>query len=722
VESNDVVSNSELSELRDRLNADLARRGTFTWWNPLAIPSVGTDREPRLTLHGNENKVLTDRSYTVNEPSSGSLEESGNVLYPAHGEVPGGQPTDDDGNPRTSAAVLDSGELRNLLIGLAKIYDIDLYYGRNEQGNLAFRDTADIRAKVELAEQDIVSVPVSGTTRRYDPNDGIKNRQSRQYGPYPGSDTGRYVDQPEYLPSGQYDGEELFPGRSGPDPTNFYDDYGAPVELTNVNTLTSADRKFVPSVNDSYLKPSATPQSAKTNVGQGMSNGQFRTDNLIDYTGTTGNATQTPAGKRPLGWKATPGATPEETLPGQKFQRSYNGGADMMIPGTNYGGKHPSEVSNPQQFEHLTSGGSVGVQPHLAYHPQNPYVSPVTHVYRVSQNNKREDSTTIIVEGDKDSTRFGLNPRNPNRGNEYSKESYQRVFGGQRGLCQVSCTGMCYTTCDSECTESCQSTCWDRCGDACISDCSNVCTGCSNLCYDTCKTKCENVGGLSCLNVGAQDVTHVSLGDAINGDGKVWPKNDLRYTTYSCEGCSYTCQFYPNYRTTCWDALCQNLCFYSCYSYCSTGCYGGCIDNQSQHDHSSVPLWPKGNDSGKTTYRLATHNNMARYRTGRGQACREGCVADCVGDCRQTCDGTCSGLCFEAACTKTCFDDCNAKCTHGCGENCLNVCRTGCVGSCSKGCSGECTSKCQGCSGSCDGTCYKQCTTTCKGSSEGVDG
>ena len=60
-------------------------------------------------------------------------------------------------------------------------------------------------------------------------------------------------------------------------------------------------------------------------------------------------------------------------------------------------------------------------------------------------------------------------------------------------------------------------------------------------------TKCENTTGYACINAGAQTVEISSTG-GVNG---VEAQNHLRFTTISCNGCSYSCQFYPNKKTTC---------------------------------------------------------------------------------------------------------------------------------------------------------------------------
>lgn len=657
-----LISNARLAELRKILNGDIKRRGTYKWWDPMVPPKIGTDRESPTVLHGRDGedvtRVVSEDTYTVNTPSDGSLEETRNKFFEAQGDNPGGSDTDGR-EPSGSSTRWDQDEVRNFLNGVAKIQDVDLYYGRDEEAGTVFRNTVDLEERIETAAADKLNEPANEPQLRTDPNNGVTNQKWPGYGT---EQSETVVEMPVDLPSGQYDGEEILPGHDGPDPTNFYDDYGAPIENTTVDKLTAAERRTVPMVHDSYRIPTLNPTMAGKN------------DPLIDYTATNPTASQTPSGVRSGGWKAVPGAPADETIPGVPFKRSYNGSADKpAVP------------------------GSVGDDPSLAYHPQNPYVSPEINSVQITQDDYRNETVNVVKSGRKSSVRFGPNPRNPMAGDPLPS---RRATRGVPGSCNVACTGLCYTTCDSECTESCSSTCWNRCGDACVSSCGNVCTGCSTLCYTTCKTRCENRTGYSCVNAGAETVAFESLGDAKNGTGTPWPANRVKFTLHSCHGCSYSCQFYPNSKTTCWDAVCQNMCFYSCYSYCSTSCYGGCIDNQSQHDHSTDPLQPK-NSSG---------TNSARYRTGRGQACRENCVADCVGDCQGTCDGTCVTGCFKGTCKSSCDDDCNTSCRTSCGSGCSNACTSTCKGSCANGCSSGCTSACSGCTGGCSGTCYGTCT------------
>lgn len=320
------------------------------------------------------------------------------------------------------------------------------------------------------------------------------------------------------------------------------------------------------------------------------------------------------------------------------------------------------------------------------FHTFNRYTSEQVRRDWNDGGNSRKELPTTIIEGGVKSTRFGTNPRNPQQGNQYRSRP---AYGGVVGACNIACTGMCYTTCDNECSESCYTTCWSRCGNACTSTCGNVCTGCSTMCYTSCKTKCENNTGYSCLKAGAKTVKITATG----GSKGEYAKNNLTYTLYTCNGCAYTCQFYPNKKTECWDSACMGKCFISCNTACSTSCYGGCVDNKSS--------------DGKT------------YKTGSGRGCSGGCTLNCIGLCHGVCEGYCIQTCWQA-CKQTCSDNCSLTCDTNCGSGCFQNCNTHCTGC--QNCTGTCEGKtysrgCIGCGiqGGCTSTCQHDCNKNCIG-------
>ena len=557
----DYYSNLEFSELVKRINEEMMRRSTYHWWDPFTQPTVGSDRSSPLSIPDIGTRVrVNDKTYTINNPSSGSIEPTRNIKYPAHGENPAGKVNKDilyKGDvPNTSAAELNVDELHNLLVGLSKIQDINLFYGRDEVPMTAFRNPQGIEdALVDAENSKLNSLlhesDISPT--KNDPNGGITDRKNPDYPiedhpvTYPMED-GKYI-----MPSGEFDGEEI-KTHEGLGPHNFYDDYGA--------------------------------------------------------------------------------------LPGN-----------------------------------------------ANYHPFNNYISEQVRRDWHDQDNQRKDVHTFVVEGGKPSTRFGTNPRNPQMGYEY-RSKY--VYGGNQGSCVGQCVGLCYTTCDNICSESCETTCWNRCGNACTASCGNSCTSCSGQCMESCKTKCETVTGYACLKSGAKTVKITTVG----GKDGIPAQNTISHTLHKCAGCSYSCQFYPNKKTECWDSGCMGKCFISCNTACSTSCYGGCIDNEA-HD-------------------------IDGYKYGKGRGCSAGCTLNCIGQCSGVCAGFCISTCFNT-CKTSCSDNCTWTCMTMCGDGCSFGCTKGCTG-CAETCTMNCREKandktCTGCSsiGGCKTECMFDCNRNCMG-------
>lgn len=539
----DVFSNTEFSSLREQLNQEILRRGTFRWWDPLTTPTVGQDRTPPLSLPAVAPRVpVDDRTYTINNPSEGSIEETRNIRYPAHGEFPAGEePGTMSPAPSTSAAQVNADEMRNALVGLAKIHDINLFYGRDEVKFLAFRDPQGIEDILKKAQADELSLPLMESdipAELEDPNGGLIDRKHDSWPhriptEYP-IEQGKYV-----MPSGERDGEEAFEPGLGPE--NFFDDHGAP-----------------------------------EGVGD--------------------------------------------------------------------------------------------------FHPYNPAYSATPNRDWDNQGRDRGTQSSKIHVGGIPSAGYGPNPRNPVQGESYPSRP---VYGGVATSCNVACTGLCYLTCDNQCSESCTTTCWNRCGEACTASCGNVCTGCTTMCYNTCKTKCENSTGYSCLKAGAKTVKITASG----GKDGIPAKNELTTEIYTCNGCAYTCQFYPNKKTSCWDAACMGKCFNTCESSCSTSCYGGCIDNTKEEGSS--------------------------YKTGHGRGCSGGCTLNCVG----RCSGVCAGYCVQ-----TCWHACKATCSDNCAWTCSNDCGTGCEIGCTNGCETNCVNHLESgtsCNGGCESTCEHGCSNNC---------
>lgn len=546
-----VWSNSEFNEIKERINKEILRRGTFKWNDPLCQPTVGHDKSsPREIPYDEHHRYITDKSYTINNPSNGAIIETRNIDYPLEGDSLG-----DDVN--SSAALVNLDEIKNYLIGLSKIKDIKLFYGRDEEEGTAFRDPIGIEDIILSAEQDILN---QDTTK-----DGKIDSLSGEKINYEIED-GKYV-----MPSGESDGEEMLSDIL--DENNFFDDYGA----------------------------------------------------------------------------------------------------------------EPGDGN---------------------FHPYNPAISKIVErnwiEQGVSRNKGRGPEVIKNIYGGTKSSNYGPNPRNPQPGKPFKGRP---VKEGVPGTCQNMCSGICSLSCDNECSEACTSTCFGRCGNACTSTCGNLCTGCSGQCYSSCKSKCENTAGYSCLKAGAKTVKIYSTGGK-NGEPA---KNHLEASYYSCTGCSYSCQFYPNKKTSCWDAGCMGKCFTSCTNSCSTSCFGGCIDNASE--------------------------NSGDYKTGKGRGCSAGCTINCIGNCEGTCEGQCIHTCFRT-CQESCMDNCMYKCSTNCGSGCESSCVNGCKDECSgknssKNCNAGCSSMCQndcnancvnvGCKNQCgignSSSCDSNCRLSCMSSS-----
>ena len=62
----DVWSDKDLAEIKERLNAQILRRATFRWWDPLATPRVGTDRTSPISLPAVGDRIgVDDHTYTI---------------------------------------------------------------------------------------------------------------------------------------------------------------------------------------------------------------------------------------------------------------------------------------------------------------------------------------------------------------------------------------------------------------------------------------------------------------------------------------------------------------------------------------------------------------------------------------------------------------------------------------------------------------------------------
>lgn len=311
---------------------------------------------------------------------------------------------------------------------------------------------------------------------------------------------------------------------------------------------------------------------------------------------------------------------------------------------------------------------------------KNPGYTPLSRRDQINQENDRSHTTIVISAGGNNISGNDFNPRNPKAGEAYPGRAI--YTGVNTTSCAGACTGLCYQTCDNQCSESCSTTCWSQCGNACTSSCGMKCgSQCVNSCEMSCSSGCKDNAGHSCLNSGTKAMKFITKG----GKDGVKPSITIETETYSCSGCAYSCQFYPNRKTTCWDAGCMTQCFTSCNTGCATSCVGACI----------------GEDG---------------YTGGSG--CSDKCTMNCVNICSASCETLCVHSCFTG-----CDTDCSDNCVYTCATNCGESCSTGCTNTCT-GCSHECTGncadaadsrQCAGCSsqGGCSSECMFGCNNNC---------
>ena len=610
-------SNTEFSKLRERINKEIKRRGGFRWNNPISEPKIGIDKQSPLAK--DTHVPIDDNTYTINNPSTGSIEPTRNIDYPANGNNPAGKDPEYYSNiPNNSAAAFTEDEIKNYLVGLSKIHDINLFYGRDEEAGLAFRDPKAIEEILNRAEQDLLNIEAGAAA--------------------------------------------IFNIENG----NLILDYeDQDIGLSPVVNMDNNGNVFVENNNDEF--------SMMANYRLEIENNDLVLTGDDSLSGTRVD----PNGL--IAYKKNPNYP---TYDKEGLYKLEDG--KFKMPSGEYNGEEIDERGlGPHNFF-----DDYGAEPgDDDFHPYNKAKTPVTERVVKWQNNDRSENKEVRIQGGINASTYGANPRNPNIGEEY--ESVQ-VYAGTPGTCQNQCTGLCFTTCDSQCSESCDMTCFSRCGNRCTATCGNQCTGCSSQCYTTCRTKCENASGYSCVNAGAQSIKITTTGGT---NGEI-AKTTITATSYSCTGCQYSCQFYPNKKTSCWDSGCMGRCFTSCNSGCATSCVGGCIGNSNE--------------------------NNGNYKIGKGTGCSSGCTVNCIGICQGTCEGYCNTTCFHG-CKQSCEDNCMWRCETTCGQACENGCRNWCTG-CSETCSGGCKLQtdmvaCTGCGtkGGCTSTCQHNCNRNCIG-------
>ena len=519
--------------------------------------------------------------------------------------------------PNTSAAKFNVDELKNFIVGLSKINDISVFYGRDEKPGTAFRDPNYIEELLSTAEQDKLNVPAEAICRFF-LEDGHLIMES-------------YL---EHTPNVRIEGNDLILTFITDDKSEIMKEFY--FDILEDGMLIIEDPK-----NIIYRKD---------DPNGGLINSYNPNYPVQDYT---------------VFYTVEDGmyVLPSGESDGEEITTDHGLGPDNFYD--DYGAR-PGDSN---------------------FHPYNRHISNRNARHWIDQDDQRNVRIVINYEGGVRSSTFGQNPRNPNPGNPYKSRP---AYRGTDSTCHSQCTGLCLQSCDNICSESCTTTCTFRCGNSCTSSCGNSCTGCSSLCLSSCKTQCENTSGYACVNAGAKAVKITTSG----GTDGIPARNEITYETHACEGCSYSCQFYPNKKTDCWDAGCMSKCFTTCSNACSTSCFGGCIDNENR--------------------------NQGDYRTGIGRGCSSHCTINCIGNCQGICEGACTSTCWHA-CKDTCADNCSYDCNTACGNGCANGCAqacTGCSNNCDMGCKGMANSTyCAGCStrGGCTSQCQNDCASNCLG-------
>ena len=680
--NNKFYSNTEFNEIKKRINHEMKRRGTYSWWDPLAKPTVGEDKSSPLNIPDN-NISVDDNTYTINTPSKGSIETTRNIKRPIHGDNPGGTPSFVSSTPNTSAGRFDLDEIKNYLVGLSKINDINLFYGRDEKAGTVFRNPQGIEDLLIKAENSQLHETIPFI---FD----IALENGELVVSYTGDQTPEiYIDDDGYLIL-KYEAGDKYEVVSS---ISFIIDDGMLYvdDIANIMYRKDDPNKG----NSKYMQDRASTSEYISTLRFSSSNEYayaektwykdfpFRFIPSIDKDGN-------------LIIKTDDHISPDIKLDDDNnIILTYEDHVEYWVRPDADGEIY---VMNAGEYEgeELYSGRGLGPSNFFDdygapkgdgnYHPYNKAVIPLTKRLVQTQDNDRNVITEVQTHGGIKAASYGQNPRNPVKGKEYQSRP---IYRGTPGACDGQCTGLCFTTCDDMCSESCSSTCFSRCGNGCTSSCGNACTGCSTLCYSSCKTKCENSAGYSCLKAGAKTVKITTSG----GRNGVPASNNIESTNYTCNGCSYSCQFYPNKKTECWDAACMGKCFNTCTYSCSASCSGGCIDNSSEN---------------------------SSYKVGKGRGCSAGCTMNCIGSCQGVCEGQCVETCFSG-CKQLCTDNCEWVCTTSCGSGCATGCMKGCTGcdtTCESLCLGTNNSRvCNGCSSSngCTSTCENDCNGNCMG-------
>lgn len=609
---------SEFDKIKERLNKEILRRRAYKWWDPLQYPEVGSDQDPVSgkyipaqslpVVSGRPREAVTPKSYTINNPSTGAMTSS----TPSTINMPQTQPNQNKtgptrnspSNPRYTKNHGDNPA--NSLYDSSANFDFDEI--RNFLHGLSKIEDIDLFYGIDeidkIAFRDPKDIENKLTMAENDIKTQPRNIAGTIQDPNKGktnannSGTKGNVPYPVVLPSGETDGDEGFSkefksGNLGPN--NFFDDYVGKPKNTNY-------------------------RSSRSSIEFGADGG---TKGVPNY---------------PVNGIQTPG-------------------------NPNYRPTNPNSIPKADDNVYQLQLDSKG---NYSFYEDNPDKAPYKYDGKVNSQ-VIETNKPRPIEYVTSSSKFGQNPRNPSHGasgnnsattlrrttSKLDKEFRPRQsYEGGHTTCWEACTGLCFLTCYDACSESCDRICWSRCGEACTASCGQNCSGCTGMCNTGCMTKCQNAVGHSCQYNGSTTKT------PIPSRGNETPSNKATYYYATCGGsCQWTCEFYPNYKTECWDTVCMTVCVTSCSDTCLNSCFNGCINNPDQSGRNAQSSKPASGCMYNCTHDCAG-------------SCREdACMSDCT-SCTGRCSEDCSSYCAEGECNSSCDSYCNGSCEDDCDHSC----------------------------------------------------
>ena len=639
-------SSKEFKKLREEINEEIKRRGTYSWWNPLVPPTVGQDRtSPLVTPPESPEMKITDRTYTINTPSSESIEETKNIHFPLIGDNPANGRND-------SSSKLEIEEIKNLLVGLAKILNIDLYYGREEEPGLPFRDPNKIEEALKKAQSDILNEEktTDNSDGAYeDPNGGL-NKESDEF-PIEGhvgrykEENGKYV-----MEAGESNGEEGVPNEEF-----FFDDYKPfntkPGEVVDRSWNEESSKKKV----IEEIPPSSTYGMNPRNPEAGTS---FRS--------------------RPV-------------------QQGVPGSCRLQCTGLCYTTCHSECSESCATTCHQRCGEACTAN------CGNICTGCTTLCMYTCKTCCRDRAGYSCIKA-------GVTPNSKGSHSCEDSCSYScRFYPNRSATCtDAGCKQLCFNSCLYSCEATCSKSCIDNpsehssftkgigrgcrseCSADCVSTCFTVCVGeCVHSCFGCCKTSCWDNCNIQCSTICGQGCA----ASCVNGEKGTCGKNNC--TALCSKNCNTSC-FSSSCRTQCGidgTSSCSSCCRMSCTessctAVCENACYSQCSSCAFNCSHSCLDHC-KGTCGGCCNYNCDNYCDMQ---------CQLDCTSYCMHSCNNECS-SCSNLCYSCVgkCIGQCSVRCSGQCSH-CSNNCSFHCDTSChkicMMTCDRSCKNHCSNQC----------------------------